>query len=124
MVIEMCRYRLSCHIICRVLYRCKCINVMSDWKNYNSSWMLSGCSSDSRTAFRNSCYFTSSLLNSTLFTIFSNICFSGFLGNCTDCSCSESLSLTKDNFRIFMCLTLIFTGEIKVNIRLFITLET
>ena len=48
-IIKMRRDNICCHIICRMLYRCKRVDILTKWENDDSSRMLSGTSSNSGT---------------------------------------------------------------------------
>ena len=124
MVIEMCCYRVCRHIICRTLNRCKLINFMSHRQYDNTTRMLSGSSSDSRTSLHNTVNFADTFVLTTFFIIIFYISKGCFISQCTNGSGTESLSRTKDNFCISVSLTLIVTGEVKVNIRFFISFES
>ena len=124
MVVKVCRYRIRCHIICRMLYRRKRINLLTHRQYYNTSRMLSCCSSNTYTALYNSIDFTGTFMLSTLFVIVLHISKRSLICQCTNGSCSEGLTVTKDNLCIFVRLTLIFTREIKVDIRLLISFKS
>ena len=86
--------------------------------------MLSCCPSYINTALCDTLYLTSSFYLSTFFKILKYISVSSLFCNCTNSSRLESLSFAKYNLCIGMCLTLILIREIKINIRLFISLKT
>ena len=128
-VIEMCRRYSRIHLVCRMLYRCKCMYLLTDWKNNNSSRMLSRCTSYINTACCQTLYLTVTLgyVMSKLLTLFLKITFnisvSRFLSNRTYRTCLERLPLAEYNLSIGMCLTLVFVRKVKVDIRLLVTLE-
>ena len=65
-----------------------------------------------------------SLVHTTLLVIIFHITERCLIRQRTDRSGTEGLSRTEDYFCIFMCLTLILTGEVQVDIRLFVSLES
>ena len=86
--------------------------------------MLAGGTAHAYTALNNTVDLAVSLPGSPFLIIFLYITESRFIRQCTNGSCTESLALTENNLRIVMGLTLIFTGEIEVNIRLFISFKS
>ena len=120
----MCCNSLRCHIICWMLYRCKCIDILTKRKNYDTSRMLPRSPVNSNAALGYSVNLTFTFVNFPLFKIFLNISVCRFFCNGSYCTCTEGLSFTKYNLRVLMRLTLVLTGEVKVNIRLFISLKT
>ena len=129
-VIEVCRYNTCCTVVCRVLYWRKRVNFVTDRQNYNSSRVLSCRSSYIHAALGNTLYFTSSfydwpaLFFGFILKIVKNISVCSFFGNRTDCSRFKCLSFSKNNLGKRMCLTLVFIGKVKVDIRLFIPFES
>ena len=64
------------------------------------------------------------LCYATLFVIIFHITERCLIRQCTDGSRTEGLSFTEDNLRIFVGLTLILAGEVQVDIRLLVSLES
>ena len=124
MVLKMSRNNIGCHIVGRMLNRCKGINLFPHRQYYDTSRMLSGGPVDSHAALHNPVYLTISLMHTMLFIIILYITECGFICQRTNGSGTESLSRTKNYFCIFMGFTLVITGEIKINIRLFISLKS
>ena len=124
MVIKMCRCNATFHIVGRMLHRCKLIDAVSVRKYYDSSRMLSGTSPDSGTSFCNSFNLTATLSLTTFFIIVFHKSICCLICQRTDRSGFECMTLTKENLCIFMSLRLVISGEVQVNIRLFISLET
>ena len=69
MVIEMCGNDIGRHIIRRMLYRRKGVDLFTKRKYDDTSWMLSGASPDSRTALYDTVNLTFSLSLSVFFVI-------------------------------------------------------
>ena len=115
---------ITVHIICRVLNRGKFLNIPTNGKNNNSSRMLSCSTSDTCTSLHNSVDFTVTFSLTSFFIIIFHITKGCFLCQSTDSSCLKSLSCTKNNLYITMCLSLIITGKVQVNIRLFISFKS
>ena len=138
MIIEMCRYDLCCHIIGRMLYRRKGVDLFSDRQHNDTARMLSGGTAHAYTAlhntvnltvslvdaFRNTFHFRTALCDLMFFTIFLNVAICGLFRHCTNRSGTKSLTCTKNNLRIIVCITLILIGEVQVDIRLFVSLKS
>lgn len=124
MVIEMCGNDIGRHIIRRMLYRCKRVDLFAKRKYNNSSRMLSGTSADSRTPLYDTVNLTFSFTLSMFLVIILYITECGLVRQCTYRSGTECLTRTKDNLCILMRITLIISREVQVNIRLFISLES
>ena len=120
----MCCYRIRCHIVCRMLDRRKGVNILAHRKNNDSSRVLSGTSSDTRTTAYDTVNLTATFLDSSFFVIILNISIGSFIRQSSDCTGTVCLSRSENNFGIFMCLTLVFTREVKVNIRFLISLKS
>ena len=86
--------------------------------------MLTGTSSDTRTSLNYSVYLTFSFTRTDAVIIFLYETVSCLISKRRDSSCSERLSVAKDNLRVLMSLGLILTREVKVDIRLFISLKS
>ena len=106
-----------------MLNRSKGIYLLSDRQNDNTSGMLPRTSPNTYTALKYSVYLAGALAYISLFVILFYKAICGFVSKSTYCTCSECLLGTEDNFYIFVSLTLIFTREVKVNIRLLVSLE-
>ena len=124
MVLKMCCNNICIHIICRMLDCGKFINLMFMRYYDNSTRMLACGSLYTRTSFRQTLHLTSSFMNISFFKIFVHITICCLFCKGTDGSCPECLSLSENNFYIFMRFWLIFSREIQVNIRLFISLKS
>ena len=124
MIIKVCGNDFCCHIICWMLNWRESINFLSMRQNNNSAWMLSGRPSNANTALRDSIDFAFSLDLAMLIKILLYISIGCLLGQCSHSSCTESMSLSKNNFSIIMSFWLIFSRKIQVNIRLFVSLKS
>ena len=112
------------HIVCRALYRGKGINVLPHRKNDDTARMLSGRPVDSDTAGGNAVDLTASFMYTALLKIILYISVCRLVGKCTDRTRFKCLSLTEDNLRVLMRLTLVLSGEVQVDIRLLISLKS
>ena len=124
MVLKMSRNNIGCHIVGRMLNRCKGINLFPHRQYYDTSRMLSGSPVDSHAALHNPVYLTISLMHTMLFIIILYITECGFICQRTNGSGTEGLSRAEDNLSIFMSLGLVLTGEIQVDIRLLVSLKS
>ena len=86
--------------------------------------MLTGTASYSGTSGSNTVDLTGPLMNATFFKIILHITESGLIRQGCNGSGTEGLSRTEDNLGIFMRLGLVLTGEVQVDIRLFVSLES
>ena len=86
--------------------------------------MLSCGTANTGASLYNTVDFTVTFMHTALFKIVLHITERSFLRKSTDGSCFECLALTKDNLCVSVGICLVFTGEVKVDIRLFISLES
>ena len=112
------------HIVCRVLYRSKRVNLLSYRKHNDTARMLSSGTSYPNAAFYDTVYLAGTLVFSTFFIIIFYITKCCLISQCTNCTGAEGLTISKNNFCILMRLTLVLTGEVKVNIRLLVSFES
>ena len=120
----MCGDNITVFVIGRMLYRCKLLDFFPYRKNDDSTWMLTCGTSDTGTALNNTVDLAVSFVLTTLLVIILHITESSFFCKCTNGTCFKSLTLTKNNLCISVCICLIFTGKVQVNIRLFISFES
>ena len=106
------RNDVGCHIVRRMLYRSKCINLFAHRKYDNTSRMLPGRSPDADTSLYDTVNLTISLVDPTLLILVFDISKCGLVRKCTNRSGTECLSVTEDNLTVGMRLTLILTGEV------------
>ena len=124
MVIEMSRYRIRRHIVCRMLYRSKGIDRFAQGQDNDTARVLSCGSADTCTSLHDPVDLTVPLAGAALFIVFFYIAKCRLICQRTDGSCTEGLSCTEDNLRIFVRLRLVITGEVQGDIRLFISLKS
>ena len=117
-------YNIRGHIICRMLYRCKGIDGLSQRKNDDTARMLSGGPAHSGTSHDDPVDLAVPFAGSPFFIVFFYIAKCSLVCQCTNSPCTEGLTCAEDNLRIFMRLGLVITGEIQVDIRLLVSLET
>ncbi len=114
-------YRL---IISWSLNRGEAVNLFIVRSNYNSTRMLTSCSLNIYASLGESLHLLPSLFKTSIFTIISCISESCFISHGTYCTRLKGMVFSKYLTDICMCLCLVFTREIKVDIRLLITLES
>ena len=124
MVIEMRRNDIACHIIGRMLDRRKGMYFLSVRKNDDSSGMLSGRTLYSDTSGNYSVDFTVPFTFALFLEIFFDISVHCLVGKRTYRSGFKCLTLAENNLDVGMGFCLIFTGEIKIDIRLLVTVES
>ena len=86
--------------------------------------MLAGTSSDTGTSLYDTVDLTFSLSLTMFFIIIFYVTKCSLICQCSYGSGTECLSCTEDNLGIFVRITLVIPGEVKVDIRLFISLES
>ncbi len=113
----------GCHIVCRVLHRGKRINLLPQRKDDNSARVLSCRPLHPHTAGNQAVNLTGTLSLAALLKVFFNIAVSRLIRQRTHGSRPERLPFSKDNFGVIVGLTLVFAGEIQVNIRFLIAFK-
>ena len=124
MVIEMRRHRIRRHIVGRMLHRRKGINGLAQRQYNNTARVLARGPADTGTALHDPVDLTVPLAGAALFIVFFYIAKCCLVCQRTDGSRTEGLTCTEDNLRIFVCLGLIITGDVQVDIRLLVSLES
>ena len=124
MVVKMGGDRGGGHIVGRVLHRGKGIDFLAQRKHDNASGVLSRCPSHSHAALHNAVNLAVSFPGSPFLIIFLYISEGRLVRQGAYGSRAEGLTLSKDNLRIIMGLALVFTGEVKVDIRLLVSLKS
>ena len=119
----MCCNDIRCHIICRMLHRCKRINILAQRKYDNTSRMLTGTSADTGTSLHDPVNFTVSLSLTSLLVIVFHITECRLVRQRSYGSGTVSLPRSEDNFCVLMRITLIISREVQVNIRFFISFK-
>ena len=120
----MSRYRIRRHIVGRMLHWSKRIDRFSQRQHNDTARVLPCSSADTCTALHDPVDLTVPLAGAALFIVFFYIAKCCLVCQRTDGSRPEGLTCTEDNFCIFVCLGLIITGEIQVDIRFLVSLET
>ena len=124
MEIKMSSYIIRINIVGRMLNRTEIINIICSWNNNHSSGMLPCSSFYTCASYCKALFFSLVHYNSALLSIFFNKTKRSFFSNCRYCARFENVILSKQFFCITMRFWLIFTTEVKVNIRHFITLKS
>ena len=124
MVIKMCSDDIAVYIIGRMLHRRKFLNFLTHGQYNDTSRMLSGRTADTGTALNDTVDLAVTLMLSPLLVVILHITESRLFRKGTDCSGLEGLTLSENNLCISVGIRLIFTGEVQVDIRLFISLKT
>ena len=112
------------HIVGRMLDRRECIDIFPERQNYDSSRMLSGTAPDTRAPLQQAFDLAVSLCCSLALKEVFYVTVCSFFRNRSDGSGFKCLLMAEDHLRVGVCLTLVFSGEVKVDIRLFIPLES
>ena len=124
MVIKMRCNDITVLIIRRMLHRCEFFNLYPHRKNNDSSRVLTGCPSDTGTTLYDTVDLTVTFMLSALLIIVLYVTERSLFCKSTNCSGFKCLAFSEDNLRITMRIRLIFTREVKVNIRLFISFKS
>ena len=112
------------HIVRRMLDRRKGTDILTVRQNNDSSRVLPCRPAHPGTSLYNPINFTISLMDAPLFKIIFHIPERCLICQRSDRPRPERMSLSKDYLCIFVRITLIFSGKIKVNIRLLVSLES
>ena len=107
-----------------MLDRGKFLDLFSHGKYDNTSRMLSCASPDTGAALDNTVDLTVTLVLSPLFIIILHITKCRLIRQGTDGTGLEGLAFSENNLCIMMGIRLIFTGEVQVDIRLLVSLES
>ena len=124
MIIKMGGDNIGRHIICRVLDWSKGVDIFSMRKHDDSTRMLSGTPANSGTTAHDTVDLTVSLAVAALFIIILHITVCRLFCKCSNGSGTEGLAFSENNLGVLMCLTLVISGEVQVDIRLFVSLES
>ena len=123
-IVKMCRDNIRIVIVCRMLHRSKRIDIFSKGQYDNTAGMLSRGSPDTGASLYNPVNFTIPLMHAPFFIIILHISECRLVRQRTNRPRPERLTRPEDHLRIFMSLTLIFSGKIQVNIRLLISFKS
>ena len=124
MIVKMCRDNVCRHIIRRMLHRCEGIDILPVRQYDDSSRMLPGAPPDPGTPFHDPLNLTLSLSASMLLIIIFYKSERRFLRQRSDRPGAVRLPFAEDDLGILMCITLIISREIQVDIGLFISLKS
>ena len=124
MEVEMRCSRALVRIVRRVLDRREVLRLFIVRHNDHSAGVLTGCALYSDAALDESVFLRT--LNGHAFFIepFFDKAVGGLIGESTDCTCLENVLSAEKSFGILMRLRLEIAGEVKVDIWLFIAVET
>ena len=124
MVVKVGGHRGGGHIIGRVLYRGKGIDFLAQGKYDNTARVLSRGAAHAHAALHDPVDLAIALPCPPLLIILLHITESRLIRQCADGAGTEGLPLSKNDLGVIVGLTLIFTGEVKVDIRLLIPLKS
>ena len=123
-IVKMGRDDAALHIVRRMLNRRKFINIMAVGEHNDAARMLSGTAPDPGTSFRDPLDLAAALALFPLLVIVLYKTVSRLVGQRTDGPGLECMPFPEKHFRIFMGLGLIVPGEVQVDIRLLVSLES
>ena len=125
MIFKMRRYYAALGIVRRMLHRAKVGNVHVLRYDNKAAGVLACCALNADKALGKAVFLDLCDLDPTLLEIFFNIAVGRFLGKSAYRSGAENVIRSEKLFGVFMCLRLIFAGEVKVDIgRFLISRET
>src|SRR5699024_8283889 len=116
MIIKMGGHDIRRRIVGRMLHRGKGVDLFSQGQNNDSARMLSGTPADSWTPLNDPVDLAVSFSLSPLFIIILYISECGFICQGSNGPGSIGLSGSEDDLRVFMCVTLVISREVQVNI--------
>ena len=120
----MCGHDVCGHIICRMLHRSKFIDIMSVGQHHDPARMLARASAHSGTALADPLDLTFPLPLVLLLIIPAHISVGRLVRQRADGPGLEGIAFPEQHLRILVGLGLVVPGEIQVDIRLLIPLET
>ena len=121
MVIKVCR---DCVLILRrMLNRCKCVNLLSIGQNDDAARMLPGRFPDADTAIRQALDLRRPFFLPMILKVPEHITIRILVRHTRHRSGPERLSCAENDLRIMVCLRLILSGEVQVDIRLLVSLK-
>ena len=106
-----------------MLYRRERIDILSQRQDDNTARMLSGAPPDTGTTRYNAVDFTVPFSAAPLFVVPLDITVCSLVCQCANGSRAVSLSRAKNNFRILVSLTLVFSRKVQIDIRLFVSFK-
>ena len=118
------RYDPTLHIVCRVLYRRKFIDVMTMGEHDDSARMLPGAPPDTSASFCDPLDLTAALSLFPLFIVVLYKAIGSLIRKCADSPRLERMSFPEKHLGIFMGFCLIIAGKVQVDIRLLVSLES
>ena len=123
MIVKMRGNDVAVFVICRMLYRCEFFDFLAFWQNNDSSRVLACGTPNACASLNYPVDLAVPLVLTMLFKIIFHIAESCFFRKSTDGSRLKGLPFSKNNLCVFMGVCLIFTGKVKVNIRLLVSLK-
>ena len=112
------------HIICRMLNRSEPVDVHAFGQNNDAARMLAGRSSDTGASLGETLKFARSLGDSLILEIVHGQPVGSLVSDRADRARLESLTGAEDYFRVCLGDALLVSGEVEVDIRLLISLES
>ncbi len=112
------------HIVGRMLYRRKGVDILPHRQYHDTARMLAGAPADSRASRHDAVDLTDTLMPAPLLIIVPHITEGRLVRQRTDGPGPVSLAAAENHLRVFVRLTLIFAGKVQVDIRLLIPLKT
>ena len=124
MEVEVGRSQSARNVVRRVLNRCEVLGVIACRNNDHSAGVLTGRSLNSRTALCQSVLLGTVYRYTLDLKPFFNKAVSSLVGNSADCAGLKCMINSEKLLGVSVSIELIFTAEVKVNIGLFISLES
>ena len=100
------------------------MNISALGYDYDTARVLTCGTLDTGTTHKQPLCLSLGNVDTLFFKVFHNIAVCSFLRYSAYCTCTEYVPCTKKLFYVFMCSRLIVTGEVKVDIRLLVSVET
>ena len=123
-IVKVRRYGVRRHIVRRVLHGGKGIDVLPQRQNDDTARMLSGTAAHADTAHDDTVNLTVALVLSSLLIVILHVAERRLIRKRCNRARAEGLPGAEDNLRILMRLRLVLAGEVQVDIRLLVSLES
>ena len=123
MVVKVGGHDIRMHIISRVLYRSKRVDILSQRQNDDSTRVLAGAPADTGTSLYDPVDLAGTLSLSPLLKIIFHKSKGRLIRQSTNGAGPICLTVTEDNLCILVRIALVVSGKVQVNIRLLVSLK-
>ncbi len=122
--VKVCRLPFRTHIVCGILYRTDIVNVHIVRYDDDPTWVLPSRPFNTGDTTDKTIDFRIPICQLILRLIPFDIAIRRLLGDCSDRSGTVDVIVTEQDFRIGVCLRLVFSTEVQIDIRYFIPFKS